>query len=220
MSTLTQETLRTPWTPGARSLALGLIGALGVTAYLFGITGMFAVSEAQTFRPIALTAAGPVALFLAAYGLSERFRGFVLAQDLVTLTNLQLWRVLGFTFLMLYAHDVLPALFAWPAGFGDIAIGFAAPFVAARLVNDPAFAASRRFVIFHALGLLDFAVAVAAASLASGAYPALVEDGLTSGPMEVWPLNLFPSFFVPLFIIVHLTVLLKVRALRRVHAVT
>ena len=33
--------------------------------------------------------------------------------------------------------------------------------------------------------------------------------------MEVWPLNLFPSFFVPLFIVTHVVVFLKVRALRR-----
>jgi hypothetical protein len=33
--------------------------------------------------------------------------------------------------------------------------------------------------------------------------------------MDVWPLNLFPSFIVPIFIILHLTVLMKVRELRR-----
>ena len=105
--------------------------------------------------------------------------------------------------------------FAWPAGFGDILIGFTAPFVVARLARDPAFATSRRFITFHALGLLDFAVAVVAATLASGAYPAVFSGAVTSAPMEVWPLNLFPSFFVPLFIIAHVVVILKVRALRR-----
>jgi hypothetical protein len=33
--------------------------------------------------------------------------------------------------------------------------------------------------------------------------------------MDVWPLNIFPSFGVPIFIILHLTVLLKVREMRR-----
>ena len=36
--------------------------------------------------------------------------------------------------------------------------------------------------------------------------------------MEVWPLSLFPSFIVPLFVILHLTVLFQVRALRRAAA--
>ena len=85
----------------------------------------------------------------------------------------------------------------------------------ARLARDPSFARSARFVTYHALGLLDFAVAVAAASLASGAFPALVSGPVTAAPMEVWPLVLFPSFIVPIFIILHLVVFLQVRALRR-----
>ena len=48
-----------------------------------------------------------------------------------------------------------------------------------------------------------------------GGFPSLIADGVTSAPMDVWPLNLFPSFFVPIFIILHLSVLLKVRHLRQ-----
>ena len=33
--------------------------------------------------------------------------------------------------------------------------------------------------------------------------------------MDIWPLNLFPSFIVPIFVILHLSVFLKVRELRR-----
>ena len=46
-------------------------------------------------------------------------------------------------------------------------------------------------------------------------FPALIPGGVTSGAMDVWPLNLFPSFGVPFFIIVHATALLKIRDLRR-----
>ena len=125
------------------------------------------------------------------------------------------WRVLGFAFLMLYAHDVLPGLFAFPAGVGDVLVGLAAPVLVARLANDPTFAESRQFATYHALGLLDFIVAVSATSLASGAFPSLVAGPVTSGPMEVWPLNLFPSFIVPILAIAHLAVFLKLAALRR-----
>ena len=37
---------------------------------------------------------------------------------MTTLTTLQLWRVIGFAFLALYAFDTLPGLFALPAGWG------------------------------------------------------------------------------------------------------
>ncbi len=208
------HTVRT-WSKSARIGAAALIAALAGAAYYIGSTGLLAVDANQPFRPIAFTVIVPVTLFFTAYALSSRLRIFLMAQDLRVLTMLQLWRVLGFSFLLLYAHDTLPAAFAWPAGFGDVLIGFAAPFIVWRLVRDPNFATSRRFVTFHVLGLFDFLVAVIAATLASGAYPAIFDGAVTSAPMEVWPLNLFPSFGVPLFIIAHVVVLLKVRALRR-----
>ena len=132
-----------------------------------------------------------------------------------TLTMLQHWRVMGFGFLLLYFYDVLPGLFAWPAGLGDVAIGLAAPLVIARMGRDPDFAVSAGLLRFHLLGLFDFVIAVATAGLAGGAFTNLIPAGISSAPMDVWPLNLFPSFFVPIFIILHLTVLFKVRHLRR-----
>lgn len=70
---------------------------------------------------------------------------------------------------------------------------------------------------FSLAGLLDFIVAAGTATLASGAFPALIPAGLTSGAMDVWPLSLFPSFIVPLFIILHLSVLFKFSHLRQSH---
>jgi hypothetical protein len=97
----------------------------------------------------------------------------------------------------------------------DVAIGIAVLFIVTRMERDPDFVRAKGFVRFHLLGLLDFAVAVFTSGLAAGAIPGLVPGGVTSAAMDVWPLSIFPSFIVPLFIILHLTVLLKVRALRR-----
>lgn len=96
-----------------------------------------------------------------------------------------------------------------------MAIGLAAPFIVARLRRNPEFASSAGLRRFHYLGLLDFVVAVVTAGLAAGAFPTLAPSGLTSAPMDVWPLNLFPSFMVPMFVILHLTVIFKLRELRR-----
>ncbi len=63
--------------------------------------------------------------------------------------------------------------------------------------------------------LFDFGVAIATSGLSAGAFPHLIAGGVTSAALDVWPLNLFPSLIVPAFIILHLTVLLKVRQLRR-----
>lgn len=211
---------RTPptWTFKAKAVIAGVLTLWAGLAYLIGSTGALYTDSTTMIRPIALSAIVPVALFFAAYAASTRFRAFVLAQDLATLTTLQLWRVVGLTFLLLYAHDVLPAAFAWPAGVGDILIGLTAPLIVARLAADGTFARSRRFIAFHVAGLMDFVVAIAAAALTAGAFPALTPNGLTSAPMELWPLNLFPSFIVPVFIILHASVFLKLRAEARAAA--
>ncbi len=209
---------RNSWTPAAvGAAAIGLI-LWFAAAWAIGTTGLFANDPASVVPPVAITVVGPVVVFLAAYAMSVRFRAFVLAQDLRLLTMLQHWRIIGFGFLPLYFYGVLPGVFAWPTALGDVAIGVAAAFMIARIDRDPDYATSRGFVSFHGLGLLDFAVAVASAGLTTGRFPALVADGVTSAPMAVWPLNLFPSFGVPLFIILHLVVLLKVRHLRRAGA--
>jgi hypothetical protein len=206
---------KSPWTPSAITIAGILLVAQFVAAYIIGSGGLLTNDQQSMFAPIALTVAIPVLTFLLAYFLSERFQNFILAQDMEVLTMLQHWRVLGFGFLTLYFYGVLPGLFAWPAGLGDVLVGLTAPFIIMRLRRDPSFATSASFARFHYLGLLDFAIAVVTAGLAAGSFPALIPGGVTSAPMDVWPLNLFPSFGVPLFIMLHLTVLFKVRELRK-----
>ena len=205
----------TVWTPARKAILVALLAVQFTAAFIIGYWELLATTDTSLIRPIAVTAFIPVALFLSAYALAPRFRAFVLAQDIRTLTMMQHWRVLGFTFLPLYVFGDLPALFAIPAGLGDVAIGIAAIFIIARMDRDPEFVMSAGLVRFHLLGLLDFAVAVTAAGLAAGAYPALIPNGVTAGAMEVWPLNIFPNFAVPAFIIIHLTVLLNVAHQRR-----
>jgi len=166
------------------------------------------------FRPVLLSVVVPIAVFLGLYAASPAFRGFVMSQDIRFLTMLQGWRVVGFAFLPLYAFDVLPGLFAWPAGLGDVAMGLTAPLVVLALMRRPEFARSGRFIVWNLLGLFDFVGAAVTSTLASGAFPALSAGPITSAPLEYWPLILFPSFIVPLFVFMHLSVLFQVRALR------
>ncbi len=196
----------------ALAVVLAVWFALAAAA---GATGILSTGPDTLARPVLVSVVVPIAVFLALYVGSHRFRGIILTRDIRVATMLQLWRVIGFAFLPLYAYGVLPGLFAWPAGLGDVAIGLSAPFVVLALTRDPGFAHSRRFVVWHLLGLLDFVVAAGTATLASGAVPGLVAGSVTSAAMELWPLSLFPSFIVPLFVFLHLTVLFQVRALRR-----
>ena len=79
----------------------------------------------------------PSALFFALLRLSQSFRAFVLSLDLRLIAGMQAWRWAGLGFLSLYAHNVLPAVFALPAGLGDMAIGATAPWIILKLVREP-----------------------------------------------------------------------------------
>jgi hypothetical protein len=202
-------------TPGAKTLlAVGLTAAFAVAAAI-GVTGALTTASGAGLRPVLLAIFIPVTALVVAYAALPRFRAWVLSLDPRMLTLFQSWRVIGFGFLPLYAYGVLPGLFAWPAGLGDVAIGLAAPFVAARLARDPGYAASRGYLWFHLAGLLDFVGAAGTAMLASGAFPALHAGLPTSAPMEVWPLFLFPGFLVPIFIALHLAALVQIVQVRR-----
>ena len=203
------------WGRSQKAALAGLLLVQFAAAYFIGAGRWLTNDGHYLVAPIVGTAAFPVVLFLAAYAVSPRFRDIVLSQDIRTLTMMQHWRVVGFVFLPLFAFGVLPGLFAWPAGLGDVAIGLAAVLIVARLDRDPYYVTTSAFLWFNFLGLFDFAVAIATAGLAAGAFPELISNGATSAPLDVWPMNVFPSFIVPAFIISHLTVLLKVRELRR-----
>ena len=190
-----------------------------VLAIWFAMVFLFAANEAFVRPPevppfpILLGATVPLAVFVAAYLGSEAFRAFILAADLRLLTAIQAWRAGGLGFLALHAYGILPGLFAWPAGLGDIAIGVTAPWVALALIRRPAFAYSRLFLIWNLLGILDLVVAVSTGALSSGFVAGLVGI-VTTAPMAQLPLVLIPAYLVPLFIMLHLTALFQVRRLK------
>jgi hypothetical protein len=126
---------------------------------------------------------------------------------------IQGWRWAGLGFLSLYAHRILPGLFAFPAGLGDMAIGFTAPWIVLGLIRQPSFAAGRRFAVWNILGILDLVVAVSLGTICSGFIPGLVGN-VTSGPMAQLPLILVPAYMVPFFIMLHFTALAQARRIR------
>jgi hypothetical protein len=213
---MTATTQNSPWTAKAIVITTAFLLIQFTAAYVIGSGHLLANSSGMPLPPIAIMAVIPVVGFLAAYNLIPAFRAFVLVQDIRTLTMLQLWRVVGFVFLPLYAFGVLPGLFAWPAGVGDVVVGLLAFFVVGKIDRDPDFVTSPGLIGFHLLGLTDFAIAIGTSALAAGAFPNLIPGGVTSAALDVWPLNIFPSFIVPAFMIAQLSVLLKIREARRI----
>jgi hypothetical protein len=187
------------------SLWLTLILILGARGAFVGTPGT---------PPLALLIGllAPLSLFLVGYRTIRPLREFILSADLRLIVGIQAWRWAGFGFLTLYAYKILPGIFAWPAGLGDMAIGVTAPLVLARLLRRPNFAASRSFVVWNLSGILDLTVAVSIGALVPLLAPNLY-GAVSTAPMAQLPLVLVPAFLVPTFLMLHLTALFQARRL-------
>lgn len=180
--------------------------------FLLGASRGFVRPPGTPPLPILIGVMAPIIVFLAAFWVLGAFRNFVLTLDLHLVTGIQAWRFAGLGFLALYAHRVLPGLFAWPAGLGDIAIGVTAPWVALTLIRRPGFATSQLFVVWNLLGIMDLVVAVSTGALSSGLAVGVAGE-VTTAPMAQLPLVLIPAYFVPLFVMLHLAALFQARRL-------
>jgi hypothetical protein len=181
---------------------------------LLGAQGAFVASPGLPPLPIFFGFAIPLAVFFAAYFGWSAFRAFVISIDLRLVAAIQAWRWAGLGFLSLYAYGVLPGLFAFPAGLGDMAVGVAAPWIVLGLIRHPSFATSRRFVSWNVLGIIDLVVAVSLGTLCSGFLRGLTGN-VTTSAMAQLPLVLIPAFLVPLFIMLHFAALSQARRLAR-----
>jgi hypothetical protein len=179
-----------------------------------GSVGAFVARPGTPPFAIAIGFTAPLLLFFAWLRLSPSFRDFVLSLDLRVIAGMQAWRWAGLGFLSLYAHNVLPAVFALPAGLGDMAIGVTAPWMILGLVRWAEFAASATFIRWNVLGILDLVVAVSIGTL-SAALSTGAPGEISTGPMATLPLLLIPVFLVPLFLMLHTAALMQSRQLIR-----
>jgi len=105
----------------------------------------------------------------------------------------------GSAFVILMGLGHLPALFALPAGLGDIAAGIAAPLVASRLAHG----GGRRAARWHnAFGMADLVVALTLGTLTGFQLVNVIPSGSLISEL---PLALIPTAAVPLLFALHVT---------------
>lgn len=145
----------------------------------------------------------PLVVFSLWFAASAGFRQFALSLNPRTLTSVQAWRIIGFTFVLLQARGILP-VFAWLAGYGDMAIAMTAGFAAWKLANPGHL---NSFILWQLLGIPDLVIAVSVGTTAGLISP----QGPSMVPMTVLPLSLVPTFLVPLFMIFHVISIAQAR---------
>jgi hypothetical protein len=205
---------RVPAAPGIGRFVAVFFAAWFALVFVLGARGAFVAAPEAPPLALLIGLVAPLALFLVGYRTVPALREFVLSADLRVIVGIQAWRWAGFGFLSLYTYKVLPGIFAWPAGLGDMAIGVTAPLVLAAMLRRPDFAASKRFVLWNLSGILDLAVAVSIGAVVPIFAPNLY-GAVSSAPMTHLPLILIPAFLVPTFLMLHFTALLQARRVSR-----
>ena len=115
----------------------------------------------------------------------------------------------GAAFLIIMALGHLPALFALPAGLGDITAGLAAPLVARWLARGT----GRRAALWlNAFGLTDLIVALTLGAVT--AYQ-LIHVTPSGAPISELPIAVVPTVGVPLLFAIHITSVAALARARR-----
>ena len=163
--------------------------ALVFAAWLIGI----ALLAAAGFFPSTRIPAALATTLAVGYAvlLSSTFRAVVAGIPQHWLIGIQTFRILGGVFLIRYFNGELPALFAVPAGVGDILTGILAPLVAYWWFVGKPYARSAA-IAWNVFGMADLIDAVALGALTGG-----------GGGGIVFPIVLIPIYAVPRALLVH-----------------
>ena len=129
------------------------------------------------------------------------------------LIGLQLWRAIGGLFLIEMARGNIPAIFAYPAGLGDLAVAFIALVVLVKHWNTKPFPGWAVYLVIAA-GVLDFASAFLF-GFGSSETPLQLFFPEIPNQVILFPTGLIPLFLVPYAIFFHTLSWLSYRRFRR-----
>ena len=121
---------------------------------------------------------------------------------------LNLWRLVGMVFLLLMADRQMPALWALPAGIGDVIVGATAPWIARRVETPQG---RRQAILFNLFGMADLVVAVGLGIMTSPGPAQVFHTTPTSELATRFPLALVPTFLVPLAFVLHVVSVWQLR---------
>jgi hypothetical protein len=195
-----------------RKAALIAIASAGIFGTWFTASGVIAghgeyharLGHGVPLLPIVVT--GFIVLLLALSRLPTVARTLAAPKMVSSLSHPHSFRVGGLVFLLLMFQGHLPALFALPAGLGDIAVGIAAPRIARGLAEGTGRRAALRF---NAFGIADLVIAMIMGAIVG--YQ-LITVSPSGAAISELPLALIPSAAVPLLFALHI---ISISALRK-----
>jgi hypothetical protein len=176
----------------------GVLAGWAAITIVLASRGLFVQPDVPSVPPVG------IALVVALLGLAVSLTASASLRSLLTnqanLIRLNVWRLLGAVFVMLMFTGQMPALWALPAGIGDLIVGATAPWIA-RQMDTPQ--GPRRAVMFHLFGLADLVVAIGLGIMTSPGPAQVFHTTPTSELVTLFPLVLVPTFLVPLALALH-----------------
>lgn len=190
-------------------VAAVVLGGWFAASAAFAAAGTYRAQLGQGLPWLAIAAGGVLVALLVMSRLPAVARALSAPGMVSGLALPHMFRVLGLAFLITMALGHLPALFAVPAGLGDIAVGLAAPGVARRLAAGTG---QRRALWFNALGITDLVVALILGGLTG--YQIVHVTPVNTAITEL-PLVMIPTAVVPLLLALHIVSISQLRRARR-----
>jgi hypothetical protein len=198
-------------------LGVLLFGWLAAAVFL-ACLGTFRSAIGQPFPFIGLAILGPIILGSLFMRKSETVQEIIEAVPQSRLVGFQAYRIAGVVFLILHAGGLLPAIFALPAGYGDLLVGLSAivlGVVAHKSQTNP----DRLIALWNWCGIFDLVIAVGTGFLTA---PGRFQTFSLEAPnllIGTFPLVMIPIYLVPISILLHLASLSKLRKEKRSHRV-
>jgi hypothetical protein len=178
--------------------------ALGAAMLARG--GFFVPRDVHSPPPVGIALGLALALLTVCLLLFPSLRALLTNQRHLILLNV--WRLVGVVFLALMMTGQMPALWALPAGIGDVIVGGVAPWIA-RGVETPD--GKRDAIIFNLFGMADLVLAVGLGVMTSPGPAHVFHTTPTSELVTRFPLALVPTFLVPLAFVLHVVSLSRLR---------
>ena len=176
-----------------------------VAAIVFGASGL-----PQRLKPPApqVLLLGLSVLSLLAVFLLPRLRTWAEALDVRWLVALHLTRFVGFYFLLLYNRGEMPKAFAVTAGWGDNVVATLAILLLVAGA-PPRQGRWLLYLIWNIIGLIDILFVIATAARIG------IKDPASMHALLTLPLNLLPTWLVPLIIASHIVLFVRLAGMRK-----
>jgi hypothetical protein len=187
------------------AIASGIVLAMwAIAATVLARRGSFQLPAGATVPPVGINLI--VVLLALAFCLSVSSTLRRLLRNQANLIRLHVWRLEGLVFLILMWQGRVPALWALPAGLGDVFVGATAPWVARGLEHP---GGRRRAIAWTLFGMADLVVAVALGVMTNPGPTQVFHTAPSAVMLTQYPLALVPAFLVPLAFTLHIVSLLQ-----------